>query len=360
VQRNKPGQAGLFLPQAGRNGDYSNTFITRTGPLGESPLEIDSQPIEIVAPDESFTGIRRVAIDFMITHLDFGTTFCVAQRHGSMASPSGQAWRGHLMAKISRELANLLWRLWYPVLTRLSMGSQVNFLNYGYAYDGSERSRPLLKEQEESDRACIQLYHRVVSDVDLRGLDVLEISCGHGGGAAYVGGYMKPRSMHAVDRNARAIELCKLRHQVDGVTFSCGDACALKFHDSTFDAVINIEASHCYSDVPRFLAEVRRVLRPGGHFLYADFRQSNPHKAVVDRQLEASGLEVVTSKDISANVVRGMQLNTDKYLELIRHLIPTILRRPAMNFAGVKGSAIYRALESGETVYICYHLRKPG
>jgi hypothetical protein len=101
-------------------------------------------------------------------------------------------------------------------------------------------------------------------------------------------------------------------------------------------------------------------LRPGGHFLYADFRQSNPHKAVVDRQLEASGLEVVTSKDISANVVRGMQLNTDKYLELIRHLIPTILRRPAMNFAGVKGSAIYRALESGETVYICYHLRKPG
>jgi ubiquinone/menaquinone biosynthesis C-methylase UbiE len=263
------------------------------------------------------------------------------------------------MAKISRGFTNLLWRLWYPVLTRLSVDSQVNFLNYGYADDGSEGNRPLLKEKDESDRPCIQLYHRVVSDVDLRGLDVLEISCGHGGGAAYVAGYMKPRSMYAVDRNARAIELCKLRHQVDGLTFSRGNACALRFPDSAFDAVINIEASHCYSDVPRFLAEVRRVLRPGGHFLYADFRECNPHRAILDRQLKTSGLQVVTCKNISTNVVRGMQLNTDKYLELIRYLIPKFLRRPAMNFAGVKGSAIYRSLESGETVYMCYHLRKP-
>src|SRR5208282_2894215 len=110
-----------------------------------------------------------------------------------------------------------------------------------------------------------------------------------------------------------------------------------------------------YSDVPRFFSEVRRVLRPGGHFLYADFRQSNPRRAVLHRQLETSGLEVILRSDISANVVRGMQLNTEKYLELIRRLMPKFLRRPAMNFAGVKGSAIYRALESGETVYLCYH-----
>lgn len=264
-----------------------------------------------------------------------------------------------MLAKISKGSGNLLWRLWYPLLTRISMNSRVNFLNYGYADSGSEGSPPPLMERDETDRPCIQLYHHVVSAVDLNGLDVLEVSCGHGGGAAYVASYMTPRSMRAVDRNPRAIELCKSRYQIATLTFSRGDALALEFPDNTFDAVINIEASHCYSDVPRFFSEVRRVLRPGGHLLYADFRQSNHCRAVLHRQLETSGLEVIRCTDISANVVRGMQLNTEKYLELIRHLIPKVLRGAAMSFAGVKGSAINRALESGETVYLCYHLRKP-
>ena len=51
-----------------------------------------------------------------------------------------------------------------------------------------------------------------------------------------------------------------------------GDAENLPFPDQSFDAVINIESSHCYPRFPRFLAEVARVLRPGGHFLYADLR----------------------------------------------------------------------------------------
>lgn len=264
-----------------------------------------------------------------------------------------------MLAKISKGFSNLLWRLLYPSLTRLSTNSPLNFLNYGYADNGPGGNLPQLKEQDESDRPCIQLYHRVVSAVDVRGLDVLEVSCGHGGGAAYVASYMRPQSMHALDRNARAIELCKWRHQVDGLTFCCGNALALEFPDGKFDAVINIEASHCYSDVPRFFSEVRRVLRPGGHFLYADFRQGNPQQTVLHRQLEASGLEIILCNDISPNVVRGMELNTEKYRELVRHMIPKFFRKPAMAFAGVKGSTIYRRLESGETVYLCYHLRKP-
>jgi hypothetical protein len=63
------------------------------------------------------------------------------------------------------------------------------------------------------------------------------------------------------------------------------------------------------------------VLRPGGHFLYADFRQGAQDRAVLQRQLEASGLEIVRCQDISANVVRGMQLNTEKYENLIRNLV---------------------------------------
>ena len=146
---------------------------------------------------------------------------------------------------------------------------------------------------------------------------------------------------------------------MDGLTFSCGNALALPFADGKFDAAVNVEASHCYPDVPRFFVEVRRVLRPGGHFLYADFRDRHPDRGLLQRQLEASGLEIISCADISANVLRGMRMNTEKYRGLIQRLMPKLLQKPAMGFAGVEGSGIYRALESGETVYLCYHLRNP-
>jgi len=255
--------------------------------------------------------------------------------------------------------ADLLWKLWYPLLTRLTRHAPVVFLNYGYAEDGMGAPGPVLMNDDEPDRPCIQLYDSVVRPISLRGLRVLEVSCGHGGGASYIARYCDPDCMHGVDRNPTAIELCKKRHKVAGLSFSCGNALALDFEDQAFGAVINVEASHCYADVPRFLREVARVLQPGGHFLYADFRQKEPDAQVLHRQLQESGLELISCEDISANVVRGMQLNTQKYMKLINQLVPALLRKPAMRFAGVPGSAIYEELNSGQTVYLRYVLRKP-
>jgi SAM-dependent methyltransferase len=48
---------------------------------------------------------------------------------------------------------------------------------------------------------------------------------------------------------------------------------------------INVEASHCYADVPRFLAEVQRVLTPGGLLLFADFRRRDPEFNTLRRQI---------------------------------------------------------------------------
>ncbi len=36
--------------------------------------------------------------------------------------------------------------------------------------------------------------------------------------------------------------------------------------------MINIESSHCYGSMTRFLSEVSRVLRPNGYLLLADLR----------------------------------------------------------------------------------------
>ena len=254
--------------------------------------------------------------------------------------------------------SDLLWKWWYPVLTRLTRDARVAFLNYGYAGD-DKAAEPVLEERDEPDRPCIQLYDRVAGAIDLQGLRVLEVSCGHGGGASYVARYLGPASVLGIDRNPRAIELCRAMHRVDGLTFDRGDALALDFAEGAFDVVLNVEASHCYPDVPRFLGGVQRVLRPGGHLLFADFRTAGTGAATLRAQIDASGMDVVQCDDISRNVVRGMELNSDRSLRLIRDLVPRPLRRAAMRFAGVKGSRIYEALRTGQDVYLRYVLRKP-
>jgi len=54
---------------------------------------------------------------------------------------------------------------------------------------------------------------------------------------------------------------------VEAVLFPAED---MPFGDGSFDLVTTRVAPHHFSSVPRFVAEVARVLRPGGHFLLID------------------------------------------------------------------------------------------
>ena len=137
-----------------------------------------------------------------------------------------------------------------------------------------------LAASDEPNRFCIQLYHRTATQVDLSGKRVLEVSCGHGGGASYLVRTLRPASYTGLDLNPAGVDFCRKRHKLPGLDFVQGNAEDLPFADQSFDAVINVEASHHYPRFPRFLAEVARVLRPGGHFLYADFRWRRGYRRV--------------------------------------------------------------------------------
>ena len=248
-----------------------------------------------------------------------------------------------------------IWRMWYPFLTQRLRGDEVLFLNYAYESEPPV-GLPLVPE-DEANRACIQLYHHVASQVELRGKDVLEVSCGHGGGASWITRTMQPASYTGLDLNPTGVRFCQQRHAVPGLKFVQGDAQALPFADGSLDAVMNVEASHCYPDFPRFLAEVARVLRPGGNFLYADFRFSEAI-AEWDADIAAAPLEIVQTRDIGANVLRGMDRNGERSLALIRERLPRFMQSLGRDFAGVPGSRVYVAIQKGELSYRSWCFRK--
>mgnify|MGYP000013381807 CR=1 FL=1 len=252
-------------------------------------------------------------------------------------------------------LRKLIWRCWYPFLTQRLQAQDVLFLNY--AYQSDPPVIPQLDKIDEANRACIQLYHHLVSQIDLENQAVLEISCGHGGGASWITRTMAPASYIGIDLNSAGINFCKRRHQIKGLQFRTGDAQHLPFLDQSMDAVINIEASHCYPDFPSFLAEVARVLKPGGHLLYADFRfrESVP---LWLQTIQNSKLSLRATHDISTNVLRGMDLNAERSQQLIRQCLPRPLQSLGLDFAGVPGSRIYEALKSGQLSYRSWCLQR--
>ena len=250
-----------------------------------------------------------------------------------------------------------IWRCWYPYLTRRLRGEEVLFLNYAF-----ETDPPLglkLDAVDEPNRACIQLYHHVASQSALRGRDVLEVSCGHGGGASWIARTHQPVSYLGLDLNPAGVRFCREKHRIPGLRFEVGDAQNIPCRDETFDAVLNVEASHCYPDFSGFLREVARVLRPGGHFLYADFRFREQWEAWEVARAQAP-LETVQTRDIRDEVLRGMAVNAARSERLVRERLPGFLRNLGRDFAGVPGARVHEALRMGNLSYRSWHLRKPA
>jgi ubiquinone/menaquinone biosynthesis C-methylase UbiE len=243
----------------------------------------------------------------------------------------------------------LLWRAWYQFLARRYQDRRWTFMNYGYR--PPHGTSPLaLAPEDEPDRSCIQLYHLVTEAVDLTGREVLEVGSGRGGGASFVARYLRPRRMVGVDLSPKAVALCRARHAVPELSFEVGDAEHLGFAAASFDAVVNIESSHCYGNLGAFLGEVRRVLRPEGHFLYADFRR----RAELDTwraELLAAGLRLVVERDITPGVVAALDSDDESKRRLIESHVDRPLVRVFGQFAALRGTVLYDEFRGGAVVY---------
>jgi SAM-dependent methyltransferase len=98
-----------------------------------------------------------------------------------------------------------------------------------------------------------------------RGLDVLDVAAGEGYGTALLA--QAARSVIGIEISTRAVAHAAAAYRGPNLRFLEGDARCLPLDDASVDAVVSFETIEHLYDHDQFLAEVRRVLRPGGRFI---------------------------------------------------------------------------------------------
>jgi ubiquinone/menaquinone biosynthesis C-methylase UbiE len=111
-------------------------------------------------------------------------------------------------------------------------------------------------------------YHDLLDDLEVeyverfgRGGDVLEVGCGTGLLLRRIAGFA--RTARGVDLSLRMLARAKER----GLDVVEGSATDLPFPDASFDVACSFKVLAHVRDIHRALAEMARVVRPGGHVL---------------------------------------------------------------------------------------------
>lgn len=135
-----------------------------------------------------------------------------------------------------------------PVHVREEYASEVRLLGRRTAYDYASGPNPL------------ELTFDAIASVRPR--RALEVGCGPGELAERVQSELSAEVV-AVDISPRMVELARAR----GVDARVGDVQELPFADAAFDCAIAAWMLYHVPDVPRALAELARVLEPGGRLV---------------------------------------------------------------------------------------------
>jgi SAM-dependent methyltransferase len=127
-------------------------------------------------------------------------------------------------------------------------------------------------------RATEPYIYEILDRYDWRGVETLEVGCGQGTlvnhlaprGAVVTGIDMSLGSIARARAGAR-----ELGH-ADRVRLLRADAERLPFASASFDAVLSGGVLHHTPDIRAGIAEIHRVLRPGGRVLVMLYRRGNP------------------------------------------------------------------------------------
>ena len=145
------------------------------------------------------------------------------------------------------------------------------------------------------------------------GLDVLDVASGEGYGSAILSGVA--RSVVGVDIDAISVAHAEASYRGQNLHFLQGGALNLPLDDASVDVVVSFETLEHVREHARFVAEVRRVMRPDGLF-------------------------IVSTPDRTVYSARGEHFNSFHLLELAESEFASFLRSNFVNATLLRQRAI--------------------
>ena len=151
-------------------------------------------------------------------------------------------------------------------------------------------------------RALVQRLHEAALMERLggrvEGARVLEIGCGRGVGTEIIFERFGAREVHAFDLDPDMIERAwgrLYRYPPKRLRLFVGDAAAIDAEDASYDAVFDFGIIHHVPAWQQAVAEVARVLKPGGRFFFEEVT-----KRALDRWFYRTFLEHPKTNRFSA------------------------------------------------------------
>ena len=203
---------------------------------------------------------------------------------------------------------------------------------------------------EAAERTCI----RVCDSTHIQpGDSVLDVGCGLGGTLASLNDRYDNVALHGLNIDQRQLDYAKgyiTPRAGNTLSLTLGDACDMPFEDNSFDVITALECAFHFDSRERFLAEVARVLKPGGRFALCDLVPANhatPLLFAKDAFFNGYVTKLVGHSDISWTRDRYVACAADSGLsirheeDITRNTLPTykVLR----NVAKVSGMHVLTA-----------------
>lgn len=155
----------------------------------------------------------------------------------------------------------------------------------------------------------------------ISGGHVLDVATGGGGFIQVLVENLRDyTAITGIDTNERALESARQLLSNAAVHFLFMDAAHLDFPDAAFDTVCISHSLHHLAELPQVLAEMQRVLKPGGHFIISEMYSDGQTEAQqthvmvhhwwgeIDRALGGSHNETFTRQQL-VELVDGLALN---------------------------------------------------
>jgi len=106
------------------------------------------------------------------------------------------------------------------------------------------------------------LHRYAIAQQFVKGKKVLDIACGEGYGANLLA--KQALQVIAVDIDAPTIEKAVIKYPVSNINFKTGSVLQIPAEDSSFDIITCFETLEHITEHDKMLAELKRVLAPGG------------------------------------------------------------------------------------------------